>query len=164
MAWLEEIVGSDQGAPNTAQLCARALILFAYGLLCIRVAGRRTFSSLTPLDIIVAIVVGSNISRAMTGRAPFVPGLAATFLVVVLHRSLAMATTKWSFLAAFIKGTPVVLVRNGVIDHHAMRKNDLSEDDLLEGMRMEKVENVDAVKMAMIERGGKISVIPKTDS
>ena len=57
------------------------MLLLPYGILCIRVAGRRTFSNLTPLDIFVAIVVGSNISRAMTGKAPFVSTLAATLLL-----------------------------------------------------------------------------------
>jgi uncharacterized membrane protein YcaP (DUF421 family) len=67
MDWLQMVVGPDDGSASVAQFCARALLLFAYGILCIRVAGRRTFLSLSPLDIVVAIVVGSNISRAMTG-------------------------------------------------------------------------------------------------
>lgn len=57
MKWLRFIVGPDDGTPTTAQFCARALILFLYGLLCIRVAGRRTFSNLSPLDIIVGSAV-----------------------------------------------------------------------------------------------------------
>lgn len=81
MDWLTALIGPDDGTATTWQFCVRALVLLPYGILCIRIAGRRTFSNLTPLDIFVAIVVGSNISRAMTGKAPFLPTLAATRLV-----------------------------------------------------------------------------------
>jgi uncharacterized membrane protein YcaP (DUF421 family) len=161
MHWLEMLVGPDEGTPTTAQFCARALLLFFYGLLCIRIAGRRTFSNLSPLDIIVAIVVGSNISRAMTGKAPFVPALIATLLVVVLHRLVAMATVRSNVLAKFVKGTATVVVREGVIDRDAMRSHQLSDDDLLEGLRMEQTPSVEKVALATVERGGKISVVPK---
>lgn len=162
MSWLQMIVGPDDGSASVAQFCVRALLLFAFGILCIRVAGRRTFSNLSPLDIIVAIVVGSNISRAMTGKAPFVPTLAATLLLVALHRSLAMATVHSNALAWLIKGKPAALVRNGVPDRAAMRRYNVSEDDLLEGLRMEQAERIEDVRLATIERGGKISVVPNS--
>src|SRR5690349_3159817 len=136
MTWFQLLVGPDDGTPNTAQFCARAFILFLYGILCIRVAGRRTFSNLSPLDIFVAIVVGSNISRAMTGKAPFLPTLLATMLIVLLHRLVAMATVRSNWLARFVKGRPITLVRDGIIDSKAMLHANISDDDLLEGLRM----------------------------
>ncbi|TCM14359.1 uncharacterized protein DUF421 [Novosphingobium sp. PhB165] len=161
MEWLHAIIGSDEGTPTTAQLCARAAILFFYGLACIRIAGRRTFSNLTPLDIIVAVIVGSNISRAMTGKAPFLPSLAATLLLVALHRLVAMATVRWNPLASFVKGKSMVLVRDGQIDDRAMARHDISHADLMESLRMEQVLRIEDVEVATIERGGKISVVPR---
>jgi uncharacterized membrane protein YcaP (DUF421 family) len=162
MTWLSALVGPDDGTPETWQFCVRALLLLPYGILCIRIAGRRTFSNLTPLDIFVAIVVGSNISRAMTGKAPFLSSLTATLLLVVLHRLLAMATVRSNLLARFIKGRPVELVRDGKVDRAALRSNHLSEDDLIEGLRMEQAARVEDVELATFERGGKISVVPKS--
>jgi uncharacterized membrane protein YcaP (DUF421 family) len=160
MDWLITLVGPDDGTPTTLQFCTRALLLLPYGILCIRIAGRRTFSNLTPLDIFVAIVVGSNISRAMTGKAPFVQALVATLLLVALHRLLAIATMHSNLLARFIKGKPVVLVRDGTIDRSALRSCHLSDDDLLEGIRMEQEGRIEKVALATFERGGKISVVP----
>lgn len=90
MAWITRFIGPDEAAPNTPQLCARAFVLFLYALLCMRITGRRSFSSLSPFDIFIAIVVGSNISRVMTGKVPFIASLAATMVVVVMHRLLGM--------------------------------------------------------------------------
>lgn len=125
-----------------------------------RIAGRRTFSNLTPLDIFLAIVVGSNISRVMTGKAAFVPALAATLALVILHRLLAVATTRSNALAWFVKGRPVTLVRDGKIDRAALAASHMSEDDLLEAIRMEQEDKIDRVALATFERGGKISIVP----
>lgn len=156
------LIGPDTGAATPAQLCARAVILFAFGVLCVRIAGRRTFSQIAPLDIVVALIIGSNLSRAMTGKAPFFGGLAATLTVVVLHRLLAMASLRWTSLSHWIKGAPAVLVRDGVVDSGALRRHGISEADLAEGLRMEQVAHPSQVRLATLENGGKISVIRKS--
>src|SRR4051794_25882684 len=71
MDWLQQLIGPDQGDATWWQLSVRAVILFAVGILYIRLAGRRAFSQATPFDIVVSVIVGSNLSRAMTGKAPF---------------------------------------------------------------------------------------------
>lgn len=161
MPWLAALIGPDQGSPTTLQFCARAVLLLVYGVICIRIAGRRTFSKLSPLDIFIAIVVGSNISRVMTGGVPVIPSLTATLLLVVLHRLLAMATQRFNWLALFVKGRPSVLVRDGVMNRAAMRANDISKDDLIEGLRIGGIERVEDAALVTFERGGKISVLPR---
>ncbi len=162
MDMFRALIGPDNGEASAAQLCARAAILFLVGIVYIRIAGRRTFSHATPLDIVVAIVVGSNLSRAMTGKAPFWPALAATLLLVVLHRVLAMLTLRWSWLAKFMKAEPVVLVRDGVEDREAMRRHGIGDMDLLEGLRLEQVERPEEVRLATLENNGRISVVRRS--
>jgi uncharacterized membrane protein YcaP (DUF421 family) len=160
MEFIRALIGPDTGDASPLQLCARALILFFFGIACLRIAGRRTFSQASPLDIIVAVIIGSNISRAMTGKAPFFGGLAATLVIVVLHRLLAMASRRSTLLGGLIKGEPTVLVRQGVVDPSALARHGLSEADLAEALRMQQVEDPSEVRLAMMERGGKISVLP----
>jgi len=63
MDWLTALIGPDDGSAATWQFCVRAVLL-PYGILCIRIARRRTFSNLTPLDNFVAIVMGSKAREA----------------------------------------------------------------------------------------------------
>lgn len=153
------LIGPDDGA-NLGQLCARTVILFVFGIFCIRIAGRRTFAQYSPLDIVVAIVVGSNISRIMIGKTAFFPALAATLALVLLHRLVAMASVRWLFVARLIKQPPTLLIRNGEVQEAGLRRADLSRDDLLEGLRMAQVDDPTTVARATLEAGGKISVIP----
>lgn len=161
MEFLRTLIGPDDGGANAPQLCVRAAIVLAFGIVCIRIAGRRTFSQATPLDIIVALVVGGNLSRAMTGKAPFWAGLAATLVLVVLHRLFARLTVRWSWLAKLMKAEPVVLVRDGAEDRKAMQRHGIGDADLLEGLRLQKVDTPRDVRLAMLENSGQISVVPK---
>jgi len=160
MSWFRELVGPDQGA-DTQQLCVRALLLFIFGILCIRIAGRRTFAQYSPLDIIVALIVGSNISRMMTGKADLIPSGSATLLLVVLHRLLAIGAMRWSALGWLVKSRPVRLVTDGEVDQHALRRGNLSADDLREALRLEQVDDPAELRSATLEGSGKVSVVPK---
>src|SRR4051812_3882275 len=161
MEMLRALIGPDNGEASAAQLCVRALILFVVGIAYIRVAGRRTFSHASPLDIVVALIVGSNLSRAMTGKAPFWQALAATLLLVVLHRLFAMLTLRWGWLAKVMKAEPVVLVRDGEVDRRAMLRHGIGEQDLLEALRLEQALEAKDIRLASLENSSKISVVPK---
>lgn len=160
MSWFRSIVGPDQGA-DTQQLCARALFLFVFGIICIRIAGRRTFAHYSPLDIIVALIVGSNISRMMTGKADLIPSGSATLVLVLLHRLLALGAMRWNILASLVKARPVELVKDGKVDARALRRANLSIDDLHEAIRLEQFDDPTDLHAAMLEGSGKVSVVPK---
>ena len=155
------LIGPDEGPQTAFQLGFRALFLLAFGVFCVRIAGRKTFARASPLDIIVAVVLGSNLSRMMIGNVAFFPSLAATLTLVVASRLLEMATLHWNPLANLLKGKPVVLVRDGVMDAKAMHKHGISDADLAEGMRLEQQETLQDVRLATLEGGGRISIVPK---
>ncbi len=46
------------------QECARAVLIFFYGLFMLRLSGRRTFAHWSALDMIISIIVGSTMARA----------------------------------------------------------------------------------------------------
>ncbi|MFV4825439.1 DUF421 domain-containing protein, partial [Mycobacterium tuberculosis] len=112
------------------------MIVLVFGVACVRIAGRTTFSQLNPLDIVVAVAAGSNLSRAMTGSTPFLPSLGATLLLVALHRALAFAGSRWPPLSFLIRGRAVVVIRNGVADREALLHHRISNDDLHEALRL----------------------------
>ena len=161
MEFVRTLIGPDAGYQTMAQLSMRAVLLFAFGLLCIRIAGRRTFSLAAPLDIIVYLMVGSNLSRIMVGGANVFPSLAATLTLVILHRVLAYCALHKSIVSEWLKSHPTVLVRDGTMDEQAMARQGISRDDLLEGLRMRDAESVEEIRLATLERSGKISVVRK---
>ena len=65
---LTHIFGSTH-AVTWWQECTRTVMVFCYGLAVVA-AGRRVFGKWAALDFIVSTIVGSSLSRAITGSAP----------------------------------------------------------------------------------------------
>lgn len=144
-----------------AQECARAALIFFYGLLLVRVAGRRVFGQWTAIDIIVAIVTGSTLSRALTGNADLFGTLAATTLLMVLHWCVSHASARWPALSRLVEGLPVRLGSQGRVSEALLRRNAISPAALDQAMRGAGIDNAEAAQLIVLEPSGKISVIKR---
>lgn len=162
MDMLHTLVGSADGAINWWQMTVRGVLIFAVGVLAARVAATRAFGRWSPLDIIFAVIVGSNLGRAMTGSAPFVPTIVATLALVGVHTALARAAARWSWLSFLVKGGRVRLVREGQRDRDAMRLAGIGDGDLNMALRTHGHTDLGGIREAFLERNGDITLIPKT--
>jgi uncharacterized membrane protein YcaP (DUF421 family) len=145
-----------------AQECARAVLIFFYGLAMLRLSGRRTFAQMSAVDLVISIIVGSNLSRAMTGGVPFWGTLASVAVLVALHLALAHAVARSPRLSKLVEGGPVVLAENGTIHEKARLRCKISMADLDESLREEGLDGLDDIARArklVLEPSGKISVI-----
>ena len=156
-----DLIGQDGGDIAWQQMSARAVLIFFFGLVLVRVAGKRVFGKWTALDIVVSIIIGSNLSRALTGAAPFVETIIATTVLVLLHSALIMAGVRWPALGHLMKGRGVRLIEDGRPDHHAMRKHGIGEHDLEEALRGCGLDELGEVRAAYLERNGDISVLKR---
>jgi uncharacterized membrane protein YcaP (DUF421 family) len=141
------------------QECNRALLIFTYGLVLLRVAGRRMFGRWSALDIVGSIIVGSNLSRALTGNAPFWGTLAATTLLVMLHWVLAHLVARSPRLSRLVEGHGVKLAVDGRLDRGTSLRAAVSEKDLHEALRGSGVEDVSQTRLVTLEPSGKITVL-----
>src|SRR3954470_12120281 len=94
----------------------------------------------TAFDVILGIMLGSIVSRAVTGNAPFLPALVAAAVLLGMHWLFSSAAMRWHGFGVAIKGSPRTLVRIGELDHEALRKEHMTEHDLFEDLRSEGVQ------------------------
>jgi uncharacterized membrane protein YcaP (DUF421 family) len=159
---MQQLIGPDSAERILWwQMCVRAVLVFVFGIALVRLSGKRTFGKLSALDIVLAIIVGSNMSRALTAAAPFWSTLAATALLALLHFALARLSIHLRWLGPLIKGRPRRLITDGRIDKDAMRRGQLSHGDLDEELRLHGLEGPESVKAAYLERNGSVSVIKR---
>ena len=156
------LLGPDGKANELTLLhiSARALFIFIVGLALVRIGDRRSLSEKTAFDAIFIVLVGSMLSRAINGTAPFFATLAAGIVLMLIHRACAFGACKSHAFGKLLKGEPVTLVRNGKIDRAEMRRSLVSEHDLEEDLRLDaKTEDVSTIASARLERSGDISFI-----
>lgn len=153
------IFGHDSGSILWWQMGIRGTFIFLYGLLLIRLFGRRAFGKQNPLDIVVAIIIGSNLSRALTANAPFLPTLAATAVIVLLFWIFEHMAARLHLFGWIMKGRPVSLIRDGTLDRRAMRRTAVSVGDIKEAARTSGIPRLEGVAEAIYEPSGKISAM-----
>ena len=107
----------------------------------------------------LAVLIGSNLSRTLTANAPFLPTLAATAVIVLVHWIITYVAFHSKRVGWLVKGDVVRLVRDGEVDWRATRRHGLSEGDLEEAARNTGVRGLEQVQTAFLERSGKISVL-----
>lgn len=159
METLHTFIGAEGQDIGSLQMALRATLIFTLGLLIVRFAATRAFGKWSALDIILAVIIGSNLSRALTGSAPFIPTLVATVLLVVFHALLSMGAARWPWLSTLTKGASVKLVRDGKLDEAAMRRAGIGHGDLRMALRAAGHADLASVASASLERNGDISVI-----
>ena len=147
------------------QMSARAVGVFFAALLIIRIGNHRIFGKSSAFDIILGIIYGSILSRAITGNSPFWPTIAAAFTLVMLHKLLASFAFHTHFgLGTFIKGRPKTLVKEGELQWEAMKESSVTENDLREAVRSKgSTADLQDIQNAYLERSGKISIILKNE-
>jgi uncharacterized membrane protein YcaP (DUF421 family) len=142
-------------------VCMRTLVIFFAALVMVRIADKRFLAEKTGFDAIVGLIIASSLSRAINGSAPLPQTIAIGFLVVFLHRALANAACHSEFFCRLIKGKSEQVIRDGKLIHETMARNDLTEGDLMEDMRLQaQLDDFGKVRDARIERNGEISTIP----
>lgn len=146
------------------QMSIRAVIVFIIALVIIRFGNHRIFGKHSAFDIVLGIIYGSVLSRAITGNSPFFPTLVAALVLMLLHRLLAVIAFNSHFgFGNWIKGKPSVLIKDGEIQWNALRKNSITENDLKEAVRKSGCEaDLSKINTAYLERSGDISIIQKS--
>lgn len=144
------------------QLIVRTVVVYGIALLLIRVAKRRFMGGFTTFDILLGFVVGSILSRAITGAIRFIDMIVAVSTLIALHWIISTITYHFDNVSGMIKNSERELIKDGEIKEEAMQKSKIGKNDLLEALRQKGgVENPEQVKSAYLERDGSITVIPK---
>ena len=152
-------IGVEPRDLSILQVSLRGIIIFIAAIVMVRLADKRFLSKRTAVDAVLGFVIASMLARAINGSGPLVPTIIGGFVIVLLHRLLAHLSMRWHSFGACVKGTDDIVIENGVVNQETLRRNDFSERDLLENLRLHGVESPAEVRSARIERNGDVSVV-----
>lgn len=140
------------------QIGARSFAMFFITLVLIRLGGIRMFGKKSVFDDIMVIMLGAILSRGVVGANPFFQTVVASAVMILVHRFLAWICIKNASIEKLIKGTPILLYKDGIIFSENLQKTSLSESDLMESLRLEtKLQSLKKIKTATMETSGRIS-------
>lgn len=155
-------LGTDVDTLTVWQMALRAVLVYGAALVMVRVGEKRFLGKNTAFDVILGIILGSVVSRAINSTDAILATLVAGFVLVGLHWLAAVIAFHSEHLGSLFKGHSRVLVTDGEIMWDAMRKSHVSERDLRAALRSNaRLDDPSEVAVARLERSGEISVLTK---
>ena len=140
----------------------RAVAIYALVMVLVRVSGKRAVGQFTPFDLILLILIGNAVQNGINGGDNSLTGAAimATTLIA-LNYGVAFVISRSARAERIVEGAPVVIARNGRLFEKVLRRELISGDAFNEVLRMNNIEDVGEVELALLETNGNISVVPK---
>jgi uncharacterized membrane protein YcaP (DUF421 family) len=162
---VEWLLGLEAERLAVGQMVLRAIIIYIAALVMVRIGQKRFLGRNTAFDLILGIILGSVVSRAINGSGEFFPTIASGFALVFLHWFFAALAFRYDRFGNLVKGRPRTLIEEGSIVWDAMRKSNISRTDLNTALRLElNQDDLDGVRQARLERSGDISFVTAESS
>ena len=129
-------------------------------VLLLRVSGKRTLAKLNAFDLVVTVALGSTLATILLSNdVAWAEGAVALALLVALQLAVTWTTAKLGSGRSVVTASPTTLVRDGVVDEQALRRQRVTRGELQQAMRSSGVGGLDQVAAVVLESDGSFSVI-----
>ena len=142
-------------------LAVKPVLIFVFGYILIHIMGKHHIGNTTPLDFLVAIVLGSVLAEFISSDKTILTFIyAGLFVATYIVFSRLILVNPLRKLLTF---KPTILVVNGIIDMEAMKREHITVPHLLAELRLKGYFSPDDVQYAILEETGQLSIIPKAE-
>lgn len=141
----------------------RGFVVYVFLLIVFRFAGKRTLSQASTFDLVLLLIISETTQQAMIDSDHSLTG-GALLILTLVGTDIAFSLLKLWLPAVenIMEGKALILVENGQLNKKHMRRERVDEADILEAARAQQgLERLSDVKYAVLERGGKITVVPQ---
>jgi uncharacterized membrane protein YcaP (DUF421 family) len=147
-----------------AEKAIRTVAVYLGLLILLRLAGKRDLAQLNSFDFVVLLLLSNVVQNAIIGEDNSLLGGLLGAAILVGGNSLLVRIVRGSDRAVrLFEGAPSVLVTDGRLDHDAIRRLGLREQDVIQAVRHQGANDVEEVKEAILEPGGSIVVVLRED-
>ena len=141
-------------------LVLRAIALYVFVVVLMRIVGRRELSTLTPIDLVLLIVLGDALQQGLTQDDYSLTGA----ILVVSTIALLQVFTSWIAYRfprsrPVLEGEPIIVIHNGELIERNLQRERLTVDDIAEEARKQQIAQLSEVRFAVLETSGSISFI-----
>jgi uncharacterized membrane protein YcaP (DUF421 family) len=143
----------------------RGLVLYVFLMLIFRVSGKRTLYEATVFDFVLILIIAETAEHALLGEDRSMTNSFVLIITLLLADiSLSLLKQRYQYFGKVLDGVPVILLDDGKILHDRLRKVRVDEGDIMESARaLQGLERLDQIKYAILEKDGKITIIPKKE-
>jgi uncharacterized membrane protein YcaP (DUF421 family) len=143
----------------------RPVIVYLCLIAFLRLFGKRELAQLNPFDLVVLLSLSNTVQNAMIGDDNSLSGgIIGAFSLLTINWMLTWVLFRSPKLDRALEGSPTVLIRGGVVDEDALRKECLTHEELITALNKNNFSYTDDVDLCVLEPSGTFYVLGKHPS
>jgi uncharacterized membrane protein YcaP (DUF421 family) len=150
VTWLEKIL--------------RPVGVYAALIILLRVFGKRELAQLNPFDLVVLLTLSNTVQNAIIGDDTSLSGgLVGALTLLGLNYGVAFLKFASVKMETLIEGKQIELIKNGVVDYGALKRELLTKEDLDVVAHREGYESSDNLETCILDPNGSFLVCGKDE-
>ena len=145
---------------SVPELASRASLLYLGILVLLRILPRRTGGELAMMDLIFVILIAEAATHALGEYSSVTEAIIVVLTMMTWNYLINVLSYHFPAFGKLASAPPLLIIKNGQLLRRNMRREYITENELMEQLRKEGLESVQNVKEAFVEGDGTITVIP----
>jgi uncharacterized membrane protein YcaP (DUF421 family) len=143
----------------------RSLLVFIFLVAALRLAGKRELAQLNVLDLAVLLLVSNALQNALIGNDnSLIGGMVGASTLFAANYVFVHVIYRHAHLRRVLEGRPRVLLRNGKLDHDAMRKEAITEETLEDELLSHGMTDFSDAGLIMLETNGRLVFMTRSEA
>src|SRR6266478_9472013 len=118
------------------ELTARAVLVYLFLLVLLRLTGKRQVGQLAPFDLVLLLILSNAVQNAMNGGDnSVIGGMISAVTLVGVNWVVGVITYKSKAAERLIEGTPELLIHNGKLSSGSLARAQLTHNELMSALR-----------------------------
>ena len=145
-----------------AEKILRPVVVYFFLVIGLRLAGKRELAQLNPFDLIVLLTLSNTVQNAIIGDDNTVLGgiIGATSLLAINYLVVRFLYDH-SKIEQIVEGSPDVLIENGKVYEHKLKKELITKQELAAAARKQGFDSLSEVRQCVLEPGGTLTFVAK---
>lgn len=139
----------------------RTIIVYAFLLFGLRLAGKRELSQLNPFDLVVLLLLSNTVQNAIIGDDnSLAGGVIGAAMLLLINAVVVRLLYHYGHLDR-IEGKPDTLIHNGRLLRHHLERELITVAELEAAARRQGIESLAHVTECRLETGGALTFLQK---
>lgn len=141
------------------EVALRSLYTFILVFLFLKLTGRRGVRQMSLFEVLIILTLGSAAGDvAFYDDVPMLPVLVVFITLAILYRAVMWVMARSEKLEDLLEGKAVVIIEEGELAWARLSSSNMTEFEFFMELRLNGVEQLGQVKLAILETNGQISV------
>ncbi len=142
----------------------RTLIVYLVLVLSIRLTGKRQVGEMQLSELITAFLISEVAAAPLSDiDIPLLYAILPILILACLEIVISFATTKSPAFQRLFEPPPTVLIAQGKLNQHAMKKQRITLDEMLSALRLKEVADIAQIEYCFLEHNGQLSSFTAED-